>query len=201
MADKVPFTAHERAYEKLDLRQELEKLASMLSELKVQYEQYFTGLLHLSPDRLHNEVKRKIRQLLTAPLKSNAINFRLKTLEGRYNTFNTYWQRILKEREEGRYSRDVFKLKLREKTANEDARSETNVGKVEKSLQGLFNSYKDALEKTTGAKPDLDFQAFQKSLVERARDFKAQHKDKKIAFKVVVKNGKVSIKAKVKPTE
>lgn len=198
MATKVPFTAHERAYEKLDLRQELEKLASMLSELKVQYEQFFTGILQFSPDKLHNEVKRKIRQLIKAPLKSHAISFRLKSLEGRYNTFNTYWQRVLKEREEGRYSRDVFKINLRDRAAAEAAHAETNSGKVEKSMQNLFNSYKDALEKATGQRPEIDYKVFQKSLVERAKEFKARHKDKKVAFKVVVKNGKVSIKANVK---
>jgi len=201
MADRVPFTAKERAFEKLDLRAELDKLESLISELKVQYEQYFTGLLPLSPDKMHNDVKRKIRQLLKAPFKNHALNFRMKTLEGRYSTFNTYWQRILKQREDGTYTKDVFKANLRERNALEDARSETASGKAEKSMQVLFNSYREALEKTTGQKQNLDYQAFQKSLVERAKEFKARHQDKKVTFKVVVKDGNVSIKAKVKAAE
>jgi hypothetical protein len=198
MTSKTPFTAKERAFEKMDLRQELESLSSMIRELKVEYEQYFTGLLPLAPDKLHNDVKRKIRQLLKAPLKSSAISFRLKTLEGRYNVFNTYWQRVLKEREEGRYYKDVFKNKLREKIAHEEAHSQTLTGKAEKNMQALFSSYKDAFQKATGKHADLNYQAFQKSLVERSKELKERHKDKKISFKVVVTNGKVSIKAKLK---
>lgn len=182
--------------ERLDLRAELRKLEEMIGQLKMEYEQYFLGQLPLAPERLHNIVKRRIRELRKAPFRSQAINFKLKTLEGRYNTFNNYWQRVLKQREEGTYSRDVFKANLRERNALEDAWSQTAAGKAEKGLQNLFNSYKAALEKQLGQQQRLDFSAFQKSLIERAKQFKA--KGQKVSFRVVVENGKVNIKAKVK---
>jgi hypothetical protein len=188
----------EKANEKLDLRAELDRLDAMIADLKKQYEMYFTGLLPLAPEKPHAEVKRKIRELLKAPFKTPAFSFRLKTLEGRYSTFNTYWQRTLKQREEGTYSKDVFKANIREKQAAEDTKAETAVGKAEKSMNALFESYKDALEKTTGKKQNLDYQAFQKSLIERAREFKASHADKKVGFKVVMKDGKVTIQANLR---
>ena len=201
MAEKTPFTAHERAFQKIDLRAELERLERMIADLKVQYEQYFTGMMPLAPDKLHNDVKRKIRELLKAPLKNHSINFKLKTLEGRYGTFNNYWQRVLKQREEGTYNKDVFKANLREQNALEDAKQETETGKAEGGVQALFRSYREALEKSTGQKQELNFDAFKKSLVERAKEFKEKNKDKKVKFKVVVENGQVKVKAKIKSGE
>lgn len=186
--------------EKLDLRAELDKLEGSVSELKVLYEQYFAGLMPLAPERQHNEIKRHIRKLLQAPFKNSAASFRLKSLEGRYQALNTYWQRVLKQREDGTYSKDVFKSELREKTANEEQRAQTAQGQAEKSLRHLFDSYCSALEHNTGQAQKLDFDLFQRSLVKRAKDLKEKHPEKKLTFKVVVKNGKVTIQAKTKGT-
>jgi Arc/MetJ family transcription regulator len=191
-------SAAERAFEKMDLRAELDALERRLFELKIQYEQYFSGILPLAPDQIHQEVKRMMRKLLKAPFKNSAMNYRLRSLEGRYHTFNTYWQRVLKQREEGTYVRDVFKANLREKIAYEEERSQTAVGAAERGMQGLFNSYKNALEQSSGKKMKIDFETFQKSLIQRAKDFKDKHGAKKLTFKVVVKNGKVTVQAQAK---
>ncbi len=193
---KIP--AKERINEKIDFRLELDNLEAMIADLKIQYEQYFTGILPLAPEKEFARTKRKIYELIKAPFKNQAISFRLKTLEGRFSTFNTYWQRTLKQREDGTYSKDVFKANLREKIAAQEARAESKVGKAEKSMNALFDSYKSALEKTTGKKQELDYSSFQKSLIERAKEFKEKHKDKKVSFKVVMKDGKVTIQANLK---
>jgi len=189
------------AQERLDLRAELERLDSMISELKVQFEQYFSGLLPLAPDRPHTEVKAKIRQIRKAPFKSSAFNYRLKALEVRYSTLNTYWQRVLKQREEGTYSKDVFKANLRERLAVEEAFSQTAEGAAEKGMRNLFDAYRTALQKTSATKAEINFDSFRDSLLKRARDFKEKHKDKKLTFKVVVKDGKVTVKATAKGSE
>lgn len=194
-------SAREKIDTKIDVRAELDHLEAMISDLKIQYEQFFTGILPLAPEKAYADVKRKFREMMKAPFKSQAMNFRLRTLEGRFSTFNTYWQRTLKQREEGTYSRDVFKANLREKNAMEDVRSTTTAGKAERSMNALFESYKEALEQTTGQKQNLDYHAFQKSLVERAKEFKANHQDKKVSFKVVMKDGKVTIQANLKETK
>ncbi|RMG44652.1 MAG: hypothetical protein D6719_01500 [Candidatus Dadabacteria bacterium] len=188
----------ERAFEKLDLRAELDLLERMIAELKVDYEQYFLGIVPFSPDKQHSAVKRKIRELVNAPFKNSQMNFRLRTLESRYQTYNNYWQRVLREREEGTYSRDVFKANLRERRALEVARENTKVGKADKSMRTLYDNYRRALEKQTGRKQDIDFNAFKKSLIKRAKSYREKHGNKKLVFKVAVKDGKVTIRAKAK---
>lgn len=181
-----------------DLRGELDRLEQMLADLKVLYEQYFTGLAPLPPDKLHSEVKRLLRQMSAAPFRSSEINYRLRTLKHRYQTFDTYFQRVMKQREEGVYSRDVFKANLREQAALEAAYEQTAQGQASKGLKELFESYRSALEKVNGRSEELDFKAFQKSLVKRAKELRERHGIKKLTFKVVVKDGKVTVQAKAK---
>ncbi len=191
----------DKSLRRQDLTAELTALENMISDLKVQYEQYFSGILPLAPERLHADVKRTIRNLMNAPFRSSAINYRLKALKNRYSTLDTYWQRVLKQREEGTYSKDVFKANLREKISQEAAREQTAAGVAQKGFTALFNSYCEALEKQSGNKAQVDYEAFQKSLIARAKEFKAKNQGKKLSFKVVIKDGKVTIQGKVKVKE
>ncbi len=184
--------------ERLDLRAELDKLDVMLSELRVLFEQHFSGLLPLAPEKPHAEVKRKIRVLRKAPFKNSALNYRLRTLEVRYGTLHTYWQRVLREREEGTYSKDVFKANLRDRQATDAAYAQTTQGAADKGMKTLFDAYRSALEKQSGTAAKVDFSAFKESLLKRAQDYKKQHGNKKLTFKVVVKDGKVAVRATVK---
>lgn len=188
----------ERAFERLDLRAELVRLEDEIAKLKVEYEQFFLSLTPYTPDKLHNEVKKHIRLLRKAPFKNSQMVYQLRVLETRYNTFNSYWQRILREKEAGTYVRDVFKANLREQMAKDEAESQSAKGQVSKTMKALFDSYSTALEKATGKRQSLDFSAFQKSLVNRAKDFREKNGNKKLTFKVVVKEGKVTVQAKVK---
>ncbi len=181
-----------------DLRADLDRLDSMISELKVLFEQYFLGIITLPPDKPHNEVKAYIRKLRKSPFKTAATSFRLRSVETRYNTLYTYWQRVLREREEGTYARDVFKANLRERNALADEKSTTSQGAAERNMGSLFDSYREALEKATGKKQAVDFEAFQKSLIKRAKELKERHGVTRLSFKVVVKDGKVSVQAKAK---
>lgn len=186
--------------QRIDLRAELDTLEQELADLKVRYEQYFAGLMPLAPEKQHAKLKHIIRQLRKAPFKNSALNYRLKSIESRYNTFNTYWQRTLRAKEEGTYSKDLFKADIREKMLREEKRAQTAKGASERHMKSLFESYKDALEKNAGKKLNIDYNAFQKSLVQRVRELKEATGGKKFSFKVVVKEGKVSLKAQVKET-
>lgn len=174
---------------------ELDLLESKISELRVLYEQYFVDVLPQPPDKLRKEVVRMIRHLLKAPFKNSAVRFRLRQVVTRYQTYGTYWERVMKQREEGSYNRDVFKAEMRERAAEEAKLEGSAKSAAERSLRQLFDSYENALRKS-GAKTDnLQFEAFKKTMIKRAKDLKKQHGVKKLSYKVVVKDGKVTIKA------
>lgn len=178
-----------------DVVADLNRLETMIGDLKVLYEQHFLGVLSFPPDKEHNQLKLFMRTLRKAPFKNSATVYRLRALETRYGTLNTYWQRVLREKENGTYIKDVFKANMRERHALEDAYAQTAKGKANRSMQTLFESYRDALEKSTGRKHNLDFEQFRRSLVKRAKEFKEQHGNRKLSFKVIVREGKVSVQA------
>jgi hypothetical protein len=182
--------------EVLDLTLELNKLEEEISELKNQFEQHFMGILPHPPTKLQQDAVRKIRFLRKVPFKKAADKFRLRTLESRYQTFNTYWQRVLKEKEDGRYYKDIFKANLREKIGLESQDSVTPEGKVRRALHELFNTYKEALKQNGQFIKDIKFEAFEKSLLQKAKAFKEQTGSTKLSFSVVVKDGKVLLNAK-----
>ena len=111
----------------LDL--ELDRLENKISELRVLYEQYFVEILPLSPDKQQKEIVALIRKLLHAPFKNSQTRFRLRVLVQRYQTYATYWERVQKQKEEGTYSRDLFKAEMREKML-EEAKLEHSAGRA-----------------------------------------------------------------------
>ncbi len=195
MSDGSDNTGKPASGDGADLQMLIEQLDAQVSQAKVLYEQYFLGVQPFAPDKEHNAIRMLIRKLRKSPFKSSAAAFKLRAVEVRYNTLHTYWQRVLREREAGTYAPDVFKANLRDRQALDDARAQTSAGKAEQHMHTLFDSYRGALERQTGKKQTLDFDAFQRSLIQRAKDLQAKHGMKKLAFKVVVKGGKVTVQA------
>ena len=197
--EEKKLSAKEKNEQRLDLRVELEQLERMIYDLKVEYEMFFMGMAPLAPEKLHKKVKDQLRKLHNAPFKNSAVSYKLRMLESRYQTYNNYWERINKQREEGTYSRDLFKADLREKIAFEEAQSQTAGGKAANALVELFKSYKRELEKSSSPQSQkLEFGQFRKALISRAKQLQEKHGFKKVSFQVAVKEGKITIQAKGK---
>ena len=189
---------NDQAKSRRDVERELDHLEAKIAELRIQYEQFFVDVLPQPPEQLHAEVVRMIRVLLKAPFKSSATRFRLRTLIQRYQTYNTYWEKVRKQRDEGTYFRDQFKAELREKISEEDAKQCTATAAADRGMRQLFDSYETALKKVGSATNALNFEAFKKSLLGKDKALKETHGVNKLSYKIVVKDGKVTVKAEAK---
>lgn len=174
----------------------LDLLERKIEELRILYEQHFIGVLPLAPEKQHKDVTRLIRTILRAPFKNSQTRFRMRNLVTRFQTYNTYWERINKAREDGTYSRDLFRAEMREKMLEEARREVTEAGQAEKGLKQLFSTYEKALGKSGG--PKIDYNAFKKKMMAQAKSLKEKHGIKKLSYKVVMKGGKAVIKASAK---
>lgn len=177
-----------------DLRLELDNLQSELAELKVKYEQYFSGILPFAPTTEHQKIIRFFRSLKKAPFKSSAISFHLRSIESRYQTYNTYWQRVLREKEEGRYRKDLFKSALREKNRYQEALAKTATGVAEQGMQDLFAAYKLAVSAVSADLVGVTFDRFKTSLIKTAQAFSEKNPGRGVRFKIVSHEGKVTIR-------
>ena len=176
-----------------EARTQLASIETLLAELRIKYEQYFAGILQFEPLREHQQVIREFRVLHKAPGKSSALNYHLRSIESRYQSYNTYWQRIMKEREGGIYKRDVFKADLRDSYGREKARSQTVEGKAEREIQELFAHYKAAISAASVSSAALNISRFEEVIKRTAHSWSLKNGGKKPQFRVLSQGNKVTI--------
>ena len=95
--------------EPLELEIAIEELELRVERLRSLYEQYFMGIEKIPPSVVHKDVDRRIYTLRREQIRNTAKRFKLQTTIQRYNTFQQYWQRILREIENGTYKRHVLR--------------------------------------------------------------------------------------------
>lgn len=95
--------------EPLELDTAIEELETRVERLRSLYEQYFMGIEKIPPAVVHKDVERRIYALRREQIRNTAKRFKLQTTIQRYKTFQMYWQRILREIENGTYKRHVLR--------------------------------------------------------------------------------------------
>ena len=103
--------------DKEELEADVQRLEESVEELKVRYEMYFLGSERREPVRDREELKRQIVRMKGAFTRNAALRFRIQSLHARYHSYERLWLRAGREREEGTYRRDLFKLRLHGKRA------------------------------------------------------------------------------------
>jgi hypothetical protein len=83
-----------------DLENRVERLRSL-------YEQYFMGIERIEPLTARKDVDRRLWSLRREQIRNTGLRFKLETTIQRYNTYQQYWQRIVREIEAGTYQRDL----------------------------------------------------------------------------------------------
>lgn len=91
----------------------VDELDTRLERLRVLMEQYFQGIEKIPPNVVHKDVERRIWILRREKIRNTGTRFRFQQIIQRYNTFSSYWIRIMREIENGTYRRDVLRAKKR----------------------------------------------------------------------------------------
>lgn len=84
-----------------------------LEALRARYDQYFLGVERREPNRWRDEVRKKVMRLKTVFTRNSGLKFKIQSLHARYLSYERLWLRSAREKEEGRYRRDLFKARLR----------------------------------------------------------------------------------------
>jgi hypothetical protein len=184
---------------------DVQDLARMLENLKKTYEQYFLGLVREEPVKLRTDIKQLIQKYSSSSIQNASIKFQLQQSIARYNTFSTYWDRVLKQMEEGKYQRDVFKAKLHEKERLEKTGPiKSTVAAPEKKkdiYENLFDEYKELKKNLKQDVSKLSFDAFRDQLKKKLGELQSTSKDKNFSFKVVQENKEIKIKLQKKKAD
>ena len=87
----------------------IDELETRVERLRALYEQFFMGIEKIPPLVVQKDVDRRLYQLRRAQIRNTARRFKLQNIIQRYNTFQQYWMRILREIENGTYRRHVLR--------------------------------------------------------------------------------------------
>lgn len=167
-----------------------------LNELVRKYEQYFLGLEKREPIKLLEEVERTARRYVGTPIVNTMVKFKYNSLVSRLHSYKQYWNRINREIEEGRYSRDKFKMGMHRSSQEASSRAESPAGGD--GLDGVYAQYLEA-RKACNMGTDSIQQAALKATLEKQREILRQkHNCAGIEFHVVIEDGKPKIKARPK---
>ena len=90
-------------------------LETEVEELKVKYEMYFLGVERSEPNRIRDDLKKKVVRLKERFTRNAGIRFRIQSLHARFISYERLWLRSAREKEEGTYHRDLFKARLHAK--------------------------------------------------------------------------------------
>lgn len=172
-----------------------------LIQLKTDYEQYFMGFQKRAPEALRVELDRLIQLYSNQRITNTALNFRYKTVVARYNSYKTYWDRIMREIEEGRYVRDLFKMKLHDRQkvtappapAAQSSTRGNEIRSDEDLMKRVYEEYADARRRTN--EPPVKYESVAGLLAKQIPTIKEKYKCSSVDFKVVVEDGKAKLKA------
>lgn len=182
-----------------ELERDLQLLEAELRRLEAEYNMFFSGRLPKPPHETRARVEALVRRYDRTQIQNYADRFRFSSLQTRYSTFVELWERGMRAREEGRPGPFTHqKLPAAAKPAKPAERivhvtAFRDPLKEMDKLHDLYNSLVDARREIgEQAVPFHKFTELVKTQVAKLK--KAGSAE--VAFRVAVKDGKVSFTAK-----
>jgi len=188
------------------MEERVRRLEQDINKLKAAYDQYFAGIERRPPEKLAAKVAREVRILTSTTMTNTALRFRNQQAISRYNTYQQYWRRNLRDLEEGRKPRrkvTTGPVATPEATPEaskspegkapgvyEVSTNSSDKGGMDKLFSALNREYKSL---GNGKTPDMN--KVRSAIEQQTKAIREKYGSEKVAFKVINKDGKVTIKA------
>ena len=88
----------------------LDELQAQIDQLKILYEKYFMGIEKFEPRQERKEIAQIVRRIRESATTNTALRYRLNSLNQRFLSYQNYWNRIVREIENGTYHRDLARV-------------------------------------------------------------------------------------------
>ncbi len=200
-----------RADEKLN--ELLDSLDQKILRLRNEYEQFFVGVVKREPVEKREEIAALIRRLGRERIHNTAQKFRFQQLRARFTSFSMYWNRTVKQLEEGTHRRDIFRVRLREQAELQDKAApppdQPGGGKEGKrpalpaqdtvedraSLEKVFEDFIATRKKCRERTDNVQFDKMVAFMKTQTDAIKKQYGCSAVRFEVVEDRGKAKLKA------
>ena len=178
-------------------RKEIVIIERELNELLHDYDMFFQGYEKVEPIKKRQKLKKDILNLQNLRINNPIIKQKAANLTHKFALFQGKWDAIWLKIEKGTYKIDKYKMKihnkLKAKKENKKNIETKEEGSQIKNYDKLLNKY-EVTQKLLGVNKALNKEVLSKKLQQQAEILKKKYKAKDIDFKVIVKNGKATIK-------
>ena len=173
----------------------IDRLDTKLAQLGREYEQYFLGLRPREPLPLKGEVRALIAQFADQKLVNTALKFRLGSLSSRYQAMQRRWDDVLRQIDEGSYSRHRFRASLQHRPQlTVSAPGEIPSGH---GTDALFEHYRDARMACGQSTKGLSAEQLSRNLDAQREALQERFgADVEFQFRVAVEDGRAKLKAR-----
>jgi hypothetical protein len=193
--------------------EEIALIEKEIQELKMAFEQYFLGFDRRAPLRRRDQLNERIRRFKQGNLRMpTMLKHRLDQAHAKFSSYDRTWARTLSEIESGTYKRDLFKMKMRQKTAAEapppDAADSPAARPAAPAspqaqtapltagqIKALYDAYITARKRTNESTDGITADGLGRSLLKQVPALMQKYDCKAIDFKVVIKDNKAILRA------
>lgn len=175
---------------------------SDLKALEIAYEQYFMGIERFEPSKERQILALRLRRLVSTHIPQTDVRFRLQNLNSRLQSLAAYWDRVLREIEEGRYQRHLTHMKLAARQAQGKGSTPT-VGKPPElsplPLDPVDKVYQELVKAHAGCQTPAPKREQVADFLQRQADaIRQRFGDRAVEMTVVVEAGKPKIRVRPK---
>jgi len=166
-----------------------------LKELEIAYEQYFLGLEKRSPELQRNKFTVRMRKLVTHYIPQTDLRFRLNSITSRFNSYCSYWDRIQRLIDEGKYERHTSRIQRRG-SARLTATEEHPPSAAADPVDRLYTQLVDAHQSCQMRPPNRD--QVVSFLAKQTEAIKERFGEREVDFYVITEGGKPKVKVRPK---
>jgi len=178
----------------MDLEQKIQMLERDLRELVKNWERFFSGGLRVPPEIERTKFAQRLRSLAEQTFHHRRDQFRVEQLQHRFMSYSQNWERMLREREEGRMPHAEGIGSHQTRPLIEQTHSPT-VTSVDSSGRGsLYDRYVSA-KRQLGLDVRMGRAQFEKQLASQ-REQLQEKLGRQVQFEVRVEDGKVKLAAR-----
>ena len=175
----------------MELIEQIAMLEGVLQKHIRKWEMYFSGVERVPPQEERERINRRIRLLAEQTVNRRAEQFRIEQLQHRFQTYSQNWERMLREREEGRSVQPHTDHELRRPAAANGAPA-SSVDKA--GEESLFDRYRCA-KSDRGLDVGVDRETFDKQIAEQRKKIE-ERLGRKVRFEVQIEDDKVRVVAR-----
>jgi len=177
--------------------EDLKILEIRLNQLKLDYDKYFLGTRPTEPAMPRAEVQKTVIRFSNTRITNTALRFKFNSINGRYQAFKRQWDAVLRQIEAGTYKRHVFRADLRDREREVAPGGASPRAKAcgDGQDSDIFETYRDAMLATGQDASGLTRAKLQSAITKQEAALKKKFGCERVDFKVVVKDGRVRLKA------